>query len=62
MPMSMPSVGQVLNKTASLSKEMITRGNETMVAVLGMTSVVAKVCHYVGSFFHHYLTYRWALI
>ena len=56
--MSMPSVGQVLNKTASLSKEMITRGNETMVAVLGMTSVVAKVCHYVGSFFHHYLTYR----
>ena len=56
--MSMPSVGQVLNKTASLSKEMITRGNETMVAVLGMTSVVAKVSHYVGSFFHHYLTYR----
>ena len=50
-----PSLNQVLSHTVNLSKEMLTRGNETLLAVLGATSVVAKVCHYVGSFFHHYL-------
>jgi hypothetical protein len=35
---------------------LLTRGAETILAVLGLTSVVSTVCHYIGSFFHLILT------
>merc|ERR1712061_229929 len=34
----------------------MTRGNETTMAVLGMTSIVASICHHIGSMFHIVLT------
>ena len=34
----------------------MTRGNETTMAVLGMTSIVASICHHIGSMFHYVLT------
>ena len=51
-----PSFSQVLDHWTNTAKELLSRGNETVIAVLGMTSIVSKVCHYVGSFFHHFLT------
>ena len=30
----------------------MTKGCETLLAVLGMTSIVSTACHYVGVFFH----------
>ena len=35
-----------------IGRELIIRGAETLIALLGMTSVVSKICHYVGSLFH----------
>ena len=49
-------MGVILEHTGRLAKELLTRGNETLIAVLGMTSVVSKICHFIGSFFHHFLT------
>ena len=37
-------------------KELMTRGNETTMAVLGMTSIIASICHHIGSMFHYVLT------
>ena len=37
-------------------QELLTRGAETILAVLGLTSVVSTVCHYIGAFFHLILT------
>jgi E3 ubiquitin-protein ligase RNF139 len=41
---------------AMTAKHLLSRGAETLIAVLGMTSVVSSLCHYVGSFFHFILT------
>ena len=30
----------------------MTKGCETLLAVLGMTSIVSMACHYVGVYFH----------
>ena len=35
-----------------IGRELIIRGAETLIALLGMTSVVSKICHFVGSLFH----------
>ena len=44
--------GVVLEQVAGLTRAMAVRGAETIISVLGMTSVVSSVCHYVGSFFY----------
>lgn len=44
--------GLALEQVAELTREMAVRGAETIISVLGMTSVVSTVCHYVGSFFY----------
>ncbi len=36
----------------SLCRQLVTRGAETIIAVLGMSSIVSSICHYVGGFFH----------
>lgn len=30
----------------------MTSGAETLIAVLGMTSIVSSICHYIGAAFH----------
>lgn len=35
-----------------VTRDLLTRGSETLIAVLGMTSIVSTLCHYVGAFFH----------
>ena len=49
-------LGGSLEEMAAVAKVLFTRGAETLIAVLGMTSVVSSVCHYIGSFFHLVLT------
>lgn len=39
-----------------LARDLFTRGAETIIAVLGMTSVISTLCHYIGSFFYIILT------
>ncbi len=51
--MALPALAEA---AASLARRLATRGSETIIAVLGMTSVVSSVCHHVGSFFHAVLT------
>ncbi|KAI5694078.1 hypothetical protein M8J75_010365 [Diaphorina citri] len=34
-----------------ISKNLLVTGCETMIAVLGMTSVISYICHYIGAFF-----------
>lgn len=51
--MDSPSISGALWEHARIiAKELAIRGAETFIAVLGMTSIVSSVCHYVGSFFH----------
>ena len=38
-----------------LCRDLVTRGSETLLALLGMTSIVGTLCHYVGAFFHYLL-------
>lgn len=35
----------------SITKSLLVSGCETLTAVLGMTSIVSYICHYIGSFF-----------
>jgi len=51
-PATLPDATQALQATADMAQHLATRGAETTMALLGMTSVVSAVCHYVGSFFH----------
>jgi hypothetical protein len=39
------------NTMAQLPRELLVSGCETQTAVLGMTSVISFLCHYVGNFF-----------
>ncbi|KAJ8686295.1 hypothetical protein QAD02_022089 [Eretmocerus hayati] len=36
----------------SMIKTLMVNGCETLTAVLGMTSIISVICHYIGSFFH----------
>ena len=53
---TLPSLESVLYSMYGTVKDLLTRGNETTMAVLGMTSIVASICHHIGSMFHHILT------
>ena len=50
------STSAVTYEAMMLTKRLFTGGAETLISVLGMTSVVSTVCHYIGSFFHMILT------
>lgn len=49
-------IGQEEINTLAMAKSLLVSGCETLTAVLGMTSVVSHLCHYVGCFF------QWILI
>ena len=53
---TLPTLGNITAGIINMAKDLLTRGNETTMAVLGMTSIVAAVCHYIGSMFHFVLT------
>lgn len=44
-----------LDSLSNSVKELLSQGCDTMVAVLGMTSIVASVAHYLGSAMQHFL-------
>jgi E3 ubiquitin-protein ligase RNF139 len=50
--MSDQNMSDVMERMQVLGKDLLTRGSETLLAVLGMTSIVSTMCHYVGIFFH----------
>lgn len=52
LPYSDAAARAALAYMLEIGRDLITRGAETLIALLGMTSVVSKLCHYVGSFFH----------
>merc|ERR1719266_2315580 len=53
LPFSDPvAAGAALTFMLDIGRDLIIRGAETIICLLGMTSVVSKICHYVGSFFH----------
>lgn len=53
LPFSDPvTAGAVVTFVLDIGRDLIIRGAETIICLLGMTSVVSKLCHYVGSFFH----------
>ena len=54
--LTLPSVESILYSLYGSIKDLMTRGNETTMAVLGMTSIVASICHHIGSMFHYILT------
>ena len=53
---AIPSLEGIMVSIAGTAKDLLTRGNETTMAVLGMTSIVASICHHIGSLFHYVLT------
>ena len=53
---TLPTLDSIVVAITTTAKDLLTRGNETTMAVLGMTSIVAAVCHYIGSMFHFVLT------
>ena len=52
LPFSDAAVKASVIYLLDIGRELIIRGAETLIALLGMTSVVSKICHYVGSLFH----------
>ena len=54
--LAIPSVECIVLSVYGTIKDLMTRGNETTMAVLGMTSIVASICHHIGSMFHIVLT------
>uniref|UniRef100_A0A8D8XHK8 Protein TRC8 homolog n=1 Tax=Cacopsylla melanoneura TaxID=428564 RepID=A0A8D8XHK8_9HEMI len=40
-------------------KHLLVTGCETMIAVLGMTSIISYICHYIGAFFQWVSTYTY---
>ena len=54
--LNFPTLEKISLVITSTVKDLMTRGNETTMAVLGMTSIVASICHHIGSMFHAVLT------
>ena len=54
--LTLPSLESIMYSVYGTMKELMTRGNETTMAVLGMTSIIASICHHIGSMFHYVLT------
>ena len=54
--LNFPTLENISLVITSTVKDLMTRGNETTMAVLGMTSIVASICHHIGSMFHAVLT------
>ena len=52
----LPTLDSIVVALINTAKELLTRGNETTIAVLGMTSIVSTLCHHIGSMFHFILT------
>lgn len=56
MPHSDAAARITLNYMMDISRDLVTRGAETIIAVLGMTSIISTMCHYVGALFHMLLS------
>ncbi len=52
----LPALPILWSGSLTLGRRLVSRGAETIIAILGMTSVVSSICHYVGSFFNAVLT------
>jgi hypothetical protein len=53
---TLPTIENIMIAMTGTAKDLLTRGNETTMAVLGMTSIIAAICHKIGSMFHYVLT------
>ena len=53
---TLPTAENIIITMTGTAKDLLTRGNETTMAVLGMTSIIAAICHHIGSMFHYVLT------
>ncbi len=51
LPAALPAMNVVAREAGNLAQRLVTRGAETIIAVLGMTSVVSSICYYIGTFF-----------